>query len=174
MTYRFAFRGIGVYLAAIQADVPQLQQPHRLRYQQDLHEQLLDFGQESLTKRRNRIVVGVHVSADETERDEFIGGSFNLTRTKNARRVAVEQQAQHDFRRIGWRTFIFVLLINLAQVKLANQVYRESSQMLWRQDISQADLEIERLFIIGGSEFSGHAVSLHCIRWRRQGSPTNC
>jgi hypothetical protein len=55
------------------------------------------------------------------------------------------------------------LLVNLAQIQLADEFYREAGQVLWRQDISHADFEIERLFIIGGSKLSSHTESLHLI-----------
>lgn len=88
-------------------------------------------------------MVGMHVARDKTEREYFVGRFFDLTRTENARGVAVKQQSQQYFWCVWWRTLVTVLAVNLVQVKLGNHIDNETSQMVWRQDITQADLQFK-------------------------------
>ncbi len=174
VAHRLTLGGVGVDLAPIQADVAQFQHPHRLRQQQDLHEQLLDFRQKSLPKGGDGIVVGMHIPGNETKWNRFIGRPFYPPRTEDPRRVTVEQQPQHQFRGVGWSACFLVLLVYLAQIQLADELYREAGQVFWPQHIPHTDAEIERLFIIGGPKFSTHTDSLHLIYGRGQRSPTSC
>ncbi len=77
--------------APIQTDVAQLQMPHLLRYQQNLDKQLFQFGQKLLAKVCNRVMVGMHIARDETERYHFVGCLLQLARTENAGGIAVKQ-----------------------------------------------------------------------------------
>lgn len=58
--------------AAIQAQVAQLQHPDRLGQQQNLDEQLFQFGQKGLTKMGNRIMVRMQIARNEPKRDAFV------------------------------------------------------------------------------------------------------
>ena len=65
----------------------------------------------------------------------------------------------------GLTTFVF---------ESTNDIHDAARQTVWRQGITQVHFDVEHRIVIGGSEFSSHAVSLQCLfRWR-QGSPTNC
>jgi hypothetical protein len=61
--------GIGVDLGAIQRHGAQVQHPHLARHRQHLHEQRFDLFEEAPAEAGDRVVVGVVVSGNETERD---------------------------------------------------------------------------------------------------------
>ena len=172
----FALGSVSMDFAAIQTDVAQLQTSHLLGYQQNLDKQLFQFGQKLLAKGSNGVMVWVHIASYETERYHFVGRLFDLARTENASGIAVKQQPQQYFRCVWWRALVTILVVNSTQIKLGNQIDNETSQMVRRQDITQADLQIKRLFVISGSEFSCHVQSLHqnylCLE--NLTSPTNC
>ncbi|GAC1566796.1 MAG: hypothetical protein NVS3B14_10810 [Ktedonobacteraceae bacterium] len=54
-----------MHLGPIQAERSQFQHARLLRQQQHLHKQVLQFGQERASKRRQRIVIGMLVASDE-------------------------------------------------------------------------------------------------------------
>jgi hypothetical protein len=114
---------------------------HRLGYQQNLDEQILQFRQIPASKVGNRVVVRVHVTGNEAQGDYFVGGSFNLTRTENTRCITIKQQSQQHFRCVWWCTLVTILLVNWPQIKLGNHIDNESSQVIGRQDIAQRDLQ---------------------------------
>ena len=71
---------------------------------------------------------------------------------------------------------VFSEFFRVVDIKLGNHIHNETGQMVWRQNITQADLQVKRFLVIGGSEFSGHVRSLHqdypCLDDLT--SPTNC
>jgi hypothetical protein len=136
VTDSLALGSVGMDFAPIQADVTQLQIAHRLSQQQYLDKQLFQFGQMLSPKVGDGIVVEMHVTGDESEWQHFVGRLFNLARTEHPRRIPVDQQSQQQFQGVGWRSFVAILLINAAQVKLAYNVYREPGQVVGRQDVT--------------------------------------
>lgn len=65
--------GIGLDFGTVQADRPELEQPHRLRPAQDRHEQARQFGQKPLAEIRDGAVFRMDIGTDEPTRDQVIG-----------------------------------------------------------------------------------------------------
>jgi hypothetical protein len=102
---------IGVNLAAVQTDVAQSEHVRLLRQKQDLHEQLLDLRQKRLAEVGQSVVVGVQTAGDKAERNALVRLPFDLARTEDACGIAIEKQAQQDFRRNGHPTYGAVVCI---------------------------------------------------------------
>ncbi|HVB61181.1 MAG TPA: hypothetical protein VNE61_08320 [Ktedonobacteraceae bacterium] len=65
-------------LGPVQTDRSQFQHTSLLRQQEDLHEEVLQFGQEGVPKRRQGIMVGMLIAIYEAEGYRLIDGSSIL------------------------------------------------------------------------------------------------
>jgi hypothetical protein len=137
--------------------VPTFSTPARCREQQHLHEELLQFGQEHAPKRGQRIVVGMLVARDETERHRLIRSALNLARTEHSSGIAIQEQAQQHFRSVGFPTARPIVGIQGREVKQSHAVYHEAGQMVGRQTVAQPHGQIERLGVVHLFECSTHA-----------------
>jgi hypothetical protein len=98
-----------------------------------LHEQVLDLGQKRLTEVGDGIMVGMQSTGDEAQRDTFVRALFQLARTEHARRIAVKQQTQQNFRCDGFPALAGVPRVQLAHIQLSNHIHYEPGQVVRRQ-----------------------------------------
>ena len=71
VAHGFALGRIRLNLAAIQADISQLQDAHRLRQQQDLPQQFLELRQERLAKGGDGVVVRMQSARDKANGQKY-------------------------------------------------------------------------------------------------------
>jgi len=136
----------------VQADIAQLEHASSMRQQQDLDRQLSNLWQKGLPKVGDGVVVGMQTACDIAKGDRLIGGLFNLPRTEHPGGIAVEQQAQQNFRRVRLAAASPIVNVDAIQVKLSNHVHDEAGQMVGRQAFPQANDEIKGRFVINGDE----------------------
>jgi len=136
--------------------VPTFSTPARLCEQQHLHEELLQFGQEHAPKGGQRIVVGMPVACDETERHRLIRRTLNLTRAEHPGRIAIEQQAQQHFGGIRFPTAQPIMGVQGREVKLGHTIHHKARQMVGRQAIAQPHRQIERPVVVYGFKWCTH------------------
>jgi hypothetical protein len=79
-----------------------------------------------------------------------------------------------DFRCDRFSTNRRIALVNLAQIKLGNDIHYKARQVVGRQRFGQADGLVQGLLVIGGFEFSAHARSLPFNCQGLMASPTGC
>ena len=148
--------GIGMDLGPIETDVAQLQHPSHLGQHQHLDEQILEFGQEGFAKGGQGIMIGVQVAGDKAKGDGLVGGAFNLARTEHAGSVAVEQQGEQDFGRVGRPTARCIARIDGRQVEVRNRVDHEARQVARREAVAQSHGHVQRRVVVSGFECSFH------------------
>ena len=129
---------VGLDLGPVQTDRAQLHQPHRLRHQQDLHEQRFELAKEALSEIRDGTVIGIGVGADEAKRNRVVGGLRQLAAGEQASGIAVEQQRHQHRRMVGRRARPPVSRHQMAQIQLINDVDDEPCQVFLRQVILYA------------------------------------
>ena len=67
-----------MHFRPVQADRAQFQHARLLSEQEDLYEEILQFLQEGVPKRGQRIVVRMQIAGDEAKGHGLIGGTLNL------------------------------------------------------------------------------------------------
>ena len=82
---------VGVDLRAVQPDRPHLQHAHLAGQLQHLDEQLLDLLQETPSKGRYRVVVGMRAAREEAKRNRVVGRPLQLAAGEHPRRITVNQ-----------------------------------------------------------------------------------
>src|SRR5512134_2661473 len=97
---------------------------------------------------------------NEPKRNSLVGRFLDFAGTKYAGGIPVKQQPQQDFWGDRFPTLVGVAAVNRTQIELANDVDHKARQMVGWQHFAQTDLQVQRLFIIGGLKFSWHARSL--------------
>ncbi len=152
----FALGSVSVDFRPVQADIAQVEPACCLRQQQDLDKQLPNFGQKGLPKIGNGIVVGVQSARNIAKGDRLIGGLFNLPRTEHPSGIAIEQQAQQNFRRVRLAATSLIANVDAIQVKLGNHVHDKAGQVVGRQAFPHANGEIKGCFVINGDKSSGY------------------
>ena len=178
VTDRFAFRGVRVDLAAVQANPPQLQDVRLFCHQQHLHKQVSHLRQEGLAKIGNRVVIRMPPTRDVAKGNAFVGGPFDLARTEHAADVTVQQQAQQYFRRIRLSATRRILRVDRAQIQHGNHGHDETGQMIGRQALRYGHGLLQRGCVIDGFELSSHTAHFS-TNWVRcthlwNFSPTDC
>jgi len=123
---RLVFAGVGGNLGAVQRDVPQLEQLHLARQQQNLHEQFLHLLQKTGPEVRQRVVVRVGVGRHEPEGHRVAGRPLDLAAGVHPAGAAVDQQAQQHRRVVRLRASLRVLARQLAQVELLDHFHHET------------------------------------------------
>lgn len=76
--------------ASIQADIAQFQFAHCLRHQQNLHKQIVQLWQKLLAEVGDTVMVRMHITANKSEGDHFVGRLLDLTRTENPGGISVK------------------------------------------------------------------------------------
>jgi hypothetical protein len=115
--------------------VPRFQHTRLLGEQEDLDEEVFQFGQEGTPKRGQRIVVRMQVTRVEAERHRLIcgafnRGAFNFARAEHPGSIAVEQQTQQYFGGIWFPSVRPILGIQRREVELSHAAYDEARQMI--------------------------------------------
>ena len=186
ITHRLALGRIRMDLAAIDTDVAQSHIAQDGGKYQHLHKQPLQRFQIVLAKlvvrkagaQHHRVMVRVHVPGDITKWNRFIRRTLQLARTEGAGCIAVEQQSQQHFRRIGHPAAVAVPLVDFTQVKQRYNADDESGQVLFRQRFSQRDLNPFRCLVIRTPESPvlchAHTLPSICQRADCRFSPTSC
>jgi hypothetical protein len=157
VTDRFVPGSIRMDFCSIQADRAQCQHTRLLCEQEHLHEELFEFRQKGASERGQRIVVGMQVPCDETERHRLIRRAFDFARTEYSSCIAIQEQAQQHFRSIGFSTTRAIVGIQGRKVQQSHAVYHEAGQMVGRKTVSQAYGQIKRLSVVHLFECSTHA-----------------
>jgi len=88
----------------------------------------------------------------EAERQAFIRRPLYLPRTEHAGRIAVEQQAQQDFWRVGRPAAFPVVFVAAAQVQFRDHLHHETRHMIGRQGIFHCYRHFQGCFVINGFE----------------------
>ena len=125
--------GVGMNLCAVEPNRSQLEDAHLARQQQDLNKQRLDLLEEPPPETRNRVVVGMIVCRNETERHRVIGRPLQLAARKHARRVAVNQDAQQHSGMMRSRTGAAIGADHGVQVETVDHLRHEARQMFFWQ-----------------------------------------
>src|SRR5712691_6061015 len=99
----------------------------------------------------------------EVARDRLGGRPFHLAGTTGACGIAIQQQTAKHFRRDGLATAWTIVGVDSTQVQWRDHVDDEACHMVRRQTYAQRDGGIEGCFVIGGLEFSAHALSVRCV-----------
>ena len=127
--------GVGVDFRAVEPDRSQLQNAHLARQQQHLNEQRLDLFQEPPPETRDRVVVGMIVGGEETERHasrrSHAPACGSKTRPSRSRKPA-RPAASGMVRR---RTGAAISADHGAQIETVDHLRHEARQMLLRQPI---------------------------------------
>jgi len=113
-------------LGPIETDRAKLQHARLLSEQEHLHEEVLQFGQESAPKGGERIVIGMQIACDGAERYSLIRGALNLTRAEHPGGIAIQQQAQQHFGGRGFSTARPIAGIQSREVKLGHAIHHET------------------------------------------------
>ena len=102
-------RGVGVNLGAIERDGAKLEQLHLPGNTQHLHEQRCQLLQKAPAEGAQRVMVGLLVASDIAKSNRVMRRHLDAPARINARRVAVNEQAQHYRRVVGSRASAAVL-----------------------------------------------------------------
>ncbi len=127
--------GVGVDFRAVEPDRPHFQHAHLARQQQHLNEQPLDLLEKPPPERRDRVVVGMIVGRDKTERHRVIGRPLQLAARKHACRITINQNAQQHSRMIRRRAGAAITAAHRAKVEPVDHLHNEASQILLRQPL---------------------------------------
>ena len=140
VAHRLVLRGVRLELAAVDRDVPQLDQPCLLAKPQDLRKKVGKGRQVLLTKRRDAVVIRMLIASEHAKRDVFVGRSLDLPGGWPTHAVAVHEQRDHHRRvKAGSPSVILRLVhgVNRAQVQARNHVEHEQRQMPLRQPLTE-------------------------------------
>ena len=127
--------GVGVDFRAVEPDRPHFQHAHLASQQQHLNEQPLDLLEKPPPERRDRVVVGMIVGRDKTERHRVIGRPLQLAARKHACRITINQNAQQHSRMIRRRAGAAITAAHRAKVEPVDHLHNEASQMPLRQPL---------------------------------------
>jgi hypothetical protein len=135
MRQRAVAAGVGVDLRAVEADRSHLQHAHLARQQQNLNEQSFDLFEKPPPERRDRVVVGMIVGRDETERHRVVRRPLQLPAREYARRITVHQHAQHHSGMVRRRPSAPISADHRAQIEPVDHLNHKTRQMPLRQPL---------------------------------------
>jgi len=101
-------------------------------------------------------VVGVGVSGEETNGDVFIGECFDAAAGESARRVAVDEQAQHHGGRVLGMAGAALVGAGLAQVERFDRIHDEMDHVVGRYPVAQVRRQEQRGVVVDVDESGEH------------------
>ena len=127
--------GIGVDLGAVERHRAHLEHAHLARHRQHLDEQSLDLLEKPSPERRDRVVIRMLVRRDEAEGHRVIARPLQLAAREHAGRVAINQDAQQQRRRVGRRARAAVAPPHHSQIQAVDHLHHKAGQVLLRQPL---------------------------------------
>src|SRR5205085_505458 len=109
---RFTLGSVGMDLAAVDADVSQLQQSHRLCQEEDLHEQILELRKELFAEGGDSVMVWRVIARKVAEGGSFPGGLLDLSCGENAGGIGIDKQSDHHLGGIGCASPTAIVIVD--------------------------------------------------------------
>ena len=144
--------GVGVDLGAIERHCAQLQHAHLTRHYQHLHKQRFDLLEEASAEAGDRVVVGVLVGSNETERNRIVGCPLQFSARKHTSRIAVDQQSQQNTEVVGGLSRAAVVAGHRTQIKALDHLDYEPRKVPLRQPFIHRRRHQEAGIAVNGAE----------------------
>src|SRR5437870_4454051 len=96
-------------------------------------------------------------------RPRLVGRPCNLAGTTGAGGLAIQPQTSKNCRCDGLATAWTIVGVDSTQLQVRDHVDDEACHMVRRQTCAQRDSGIAGCFVIGGLEFSAHALRVRCV-----------
>jgi len=119
----------------------------------------------------DRIVVGMGVRGDVTDRHVAVGGFFYAPRSKTSGGVAENQQRAQHRRRILFAAAASVIDLERRNIQLFHQVHNESGDVVLRKPIPKIRGQQHRRPSVYIDEASSHAVNIKLVKYSSSPKP---
>ena len=150
--------GVGEDLSAIdgEGDLAHLEHPHLYGHCEHLLKADLEQRVIGSAEGADAVVIGVKVCTKQTHSHVLVGGSFNLPTAEGARRVGVNEQAQHQRGRILRAAGAAFVDPRPADIEQADGVHDEMHQVPLRHPVPKVRGHQQRSVVVNEDEFGRH------------------
>jgi hypothetical protein len=170
------FAGVGEDLGAVDGlgDLSHLQHPHLSGHCEHLLEAALQQRAVGPAEGADAVVIGVAVRAEQAHGDVFVGGAFDLATAEGARRVGINEQAQHQRGRILRAAGAAFVDPRLADIEQVDGAHDEMHQVPLRHPVPKVRGHQQRSVVVNEAELGRHTYSTPQVGFSWGESPIGC